>query len=388
MIAVIADDFTGAAEIGGIGLRHGLRVMIETRVEKVRDVDLLIIATNTRALSKTDAAKEIDKITRKLLQLKPEFIFKKLDSVLRGNVAAELYAQMKASEKDVAVIVAGNPYFKRIIENGVYFVEGTPLASTSFGNDPEYAINSSRVTELISNEFCDVKSVSVNDPMPASGLVVGDIMSDEDMKHWTMRLSKNMVIAGGAGFFNAILFSLKNGQIHNGVKKEYTFGSKTLFIFGSAFPKSPDMDKLTTNHNISVINMPAEIFNNADFDKNVMQNWVSEVTAQLNANKNVFVSIKHKYKKETGLSVRLSKNMGEFVARVSKSVALEDLFIEGGATASAVFKSLEINRLMPFCELDAGIIQMKVDKFPNMKITTKPGSYKWPKDTVRIKTHA
>jgi len=39
MIAVIADDFTGAAEIGGVGLRYGLQVLIETEVNDVSDVD-------------------------------------------------------------------------------------------------------------------------------------------------------------------------------------------------------------------------------------------------------------------------------------------------------------------------------------------------------------
>ena len=33
MIVVIADDFTGAAEIGGIGLKYGLKVVIETNLE-------------------------------------------------------------------------------------------------------------------------------------------------------------------------------------------------------------------------------------------------------------------------------------------------------------------------------------------------------------------
>jgi uncharacterized protein YgbK (DUF1537 family) len=50
MIAVIADDFTGAAEIGGIGLNHGLRVLIETKVKAVSGIDLLIIATGPSLL--------------------------------------------------------------------------------------------------------------------------------------------------------------------------------------------------------------------------------------------------------------------------------------------------------------------------------------------------
>lgn len=385
MIAVIADDFTGAAEVGGIGLRHGLRVMIETRVEEVGDVDLLIIATNSRAMDKKEAAEEIAAITRKLLKLKPEFIFKKLDSVLRGNVATELFAQMQASKKDLGVIIAGNPYFKRLIHNGIYYIDGVPLAETSFGNDPEYSINSSNVTEIICNDCSEIKSVKVSDELPSSGLVVGDITNDEDMTKWAQKLSSDMVIAGGAGFLHALLEQHKNKPLKNGISKDYTFGSGTLFVFGSAYPKSPDIDKLMMNGNVAVLNMPDEIFNTSDFNPETMQDWVLQVCKNLKAGKNVFVSIKHKYKNESGLSLRLSDNMGEFVAQVNKTVKLQDLFIEGGATASAVFKRLNINRLMPFCELDAGIIQMNVEEFPNLKITTKPGSYKWPNDKVHLK---
>jgi len=55
MIAVIADDFTGAAELGGLGLRYGMSVEIETEVTNDCKVDLLIIATDTRSVSKKQA---------------------------------------------------------------------------------------------------------------------------------------------------------------------------------------------------------------------------------------------------------------------------------------------------------------------------------------------
>ena len=47
MIAVIADDFTGAAEIGGIGLRRRLKTVIETDLVQPEDADLLIENTET-----------------------------------------------------------------------------------------------------------------------------------------------------------------------------------------------------------------------------------------------------------------------------------------------------------------------------------------------------
>ena len=61
-------------------------------------------------------------------------------------------------------------------------------------------------------------------------------------------------------------------------------------------------------------------------------------------------------------------------------VQLDSLFIEGGATTSEILNSLNIEKLYPFKELDLGIIQMKVDEYPNLCITTKPGSYSWPKN--------
>ena len=45
MIAVIADDFTGAAEIGGLGLLYGYKTAIVTEVKALENIDLLIIAT-------------------------------------------------------------------------------------------------------------------------------------------------------------------------------------------------------------------------------------------------------------------------------------------------------------------------------------------------------
>src|SRR3954470_9670635 len=97
MIAVIADDLTGAAELAGIGLNHGLRTEVSTTVDERCDADLLIIATDTRSLP-LDKAKEImHDLTVQLLQLKPRFIFKKIDSVLRGHIVEELQSQLIAS---------------------------------------------------------------------------------------------------------------------------------------------------------------------------------------------------------------------------------------------------------------------------------------------------
>jgi uncharacterized protein YgbK (DUF1537 family) len=52
MIAVIADDFTGAAELAGISLRYGLTVSVCLHDEISTDADVLIISTDSRSLKK------------------------------------------------------------------------------------------------------------------------------------------------------------------------------------------------------------------------------------------------------------------------------------------------------------------------------------------------
>ena len=69
MIAVIADDFTGAAEIGGIGLRHGLDVIIETEEITQSSADLVVYATNSRSLEAEKASEMISAVIRQLQKL-------------------------------------------------------------------------------------------------------------------------------------------------------------------------------------------------------------------------------------------------------------------------------------------------------------------------------
>jgi len=78
MIAVIADDFTGAAELAGIGLRYGLSVHLSNRVGALPAADLVVINTNSRSLSKSDAIAATEQAIASLQPFHPHFIYKKL----------------------------------------------------------------------------------------------------------------------------------------------------------------------------------------------------------------------------------------------------------------------------------------------------------------------
>jgi len=341
----------------------------------------LIIVSDTRSLPPQQAAKEIKRIAEKLIKLHPVYIFKKLDSVLRGNVAAELFAQLEVTGKKKAVIIAGNPWMGRIIKNGYYSINSVPLAKTSFANDPDFPVISSSVIDIIGGEYCPVHTCKIDCCLPEEGLIVGDVNSQDDILCWAAMIDSNTVASGGAGFFDVLLSReyRKKGDSSNGHLK---LGEKTLFVFGSTFPKSRKIVSRLKREGVLKINMPEAIYYNKNFAPGLLDDWARHIASCLDKNRKVIISIEQTHSEEPGLSVRIRENIGGLVKKVSELTSLTDLLIEGGATTSAILKSLNISKLYPYKELDLGIIQMKVEKYPKLNITTKPGSYSWPDSVV------
>jgi uncharacterized protein YgbK (DUF1537 family) len=381
MIAVIADDFTGAAEIGGVGLRYGLNVLIETEVNKVKGVDLLVIATDTRSLGAEEAYNEVARITKQLLELSPSLIFKKIDSVLRGHVAKELEAQMRVANKRQAFIVAANPSVGRTIVKGQYFVDSLPLNETSFSDDPEFPVGSANVTEIVKPSEFDVFSKGLTDLFPDTGMIIADVTTPEELTEWAKKVNPEMVVAGGSGFFDALLGTMYRRKITPG-HSDLSFGESSLFIFGSMYPKQPSMLEKFYNNKVVRINMPEGVYYNTDQYAGLMAEWAKQITDQLNNGCSVMITIDHQPENEPGLSLRLRESIGQVVSIVEENYELNDLFIEGGATTSMVLKYLHVNKLHPFNEADFGVIQMKAEGYPKLCVTTKPGSYLWPEHLV------
>src|ERR1043166_1737662 len=154
MIGVIADDLTGAAELGGVGLRYGLRAEVVTAGAEsglqaaLRGVsadagtpngpDLLCVDTDSRAGLPAEAGRRAAEAANRLTALRAEWIYKKVDSVLRGHVVVELEAMMNQLGLNRALLVPANPSLARVVRNGQYFVRGEPIHQTDFRLDPEF----------------------------------------------------------------------------------------------------------------------------------------------------------------------------------------------------------------------------------------------------------
>jgi uncharacterized protein YgbK (DUF1537 family) len=383
MIAVIADDFTGAAEIGGVGLRYGLKVVIATTVSEPEEADLIVIATDTRSMEAEDAAHEVETVTRQILQLNPDFIFKKVDSALRGNIVTEIESQLTVLGRKKSILVPGNPGHGRIIKNGHYFINGIPLNETFFASDPDFPSYSSSVTEIIGRYDLPVITRANGDELPETGIIVGDVSSREEMSAWARQINEGCLAAGGSDFFNHIL-ARNYPLLKSSGRESYFLDGKSLFILGSLYPKRDRMIGKINGDGLSEINMPEEIYRNRDFDRILLDRWADDIVRRIDRENKAIVTVHHEIHDEPGLSNRIRVNIGLLVRRIFERTEVRHLLIEGGATTHEILKNLQISKLYPYRELGPGIIQMRVAGYRQLCLTTKPGSYNWP-ENVELK---
>src|SRR5919202_3899966 len=101
-IAVIADDLTGAADTGVQLVRAGYRSAVFFRASEVPggNLDAVAFDTDSRAMPAGFAAKRVLEAAR--ASRGARLVYKKLDSTLRGNVAAELAAAFGAAGRERA----------------------------------------------------------------------------------------------------------------------------------------------------------------------------------------------------------------------------------------------------------------------------------------------
>lgn len=381
MIAVIADDFTGAAEIGGIGLRYQMKVEINTAVNFNSTAGLLVIATDNRSKTEREAVAEINEITTQLNRLspKPKWIYKKIDSVLRGHVIAELSAQMKHLEKRRALIVPANPHFGRIIKDGIYYVNEEKLHHISFTNDPGLATASSHVLDILENK--NNINLIVAKPetlLPENGIVIGEASTVDDLYLWAKKVHDNMLLAGASGFFSALLEKEGLTPQKSFKKPAFVSNKKTLIVCGSPFITSKKMIRKALAEEIPVSLMPVELTISYEDQSNLFhEQWASKIVSLFTFHHIVVVSINPslEYKKE--LPGILRKNMALAVTKAIQQLQVEELMLEGGSTAAAILKELGFERFYPQQELASGVIRMSIPE-NKLHITLKPGSYEWP----------
>jgi uncharacterized protein YgbK (DUF1537 family) len=90
-------------------------------------------------------------------------VYKKLDSTLRGNVAAELAAASGGARRGRTVVAPAFPAAGRTTVGGTQRVHGVPVDETEVANDPHTPVREAHVPNLLAEAFSSVGVLSIGD---------------------------------------------------------------------------------------------------------------------------------------------------------------------------------------------------------------------------------
>jgi D-threonate/D-erythronate kinase len=379
MIGVIADDLTGAAELGAIGWRHGLCAEIVRNGRPDGAADLVCVDTDSRASEPAEAAKRAAAAAKMLRAAGAKWIYKKVDSVLRGQVTAEVEAVMKQLKLARALLLPANPTLGRTIRHGEYFLRGRPLHKTEFAQDPHFPRRSSQVLRLVKVPETFAMRVANGDRALADGtILVGDVESTADLENWTASCDEQMLPAGGAEFFNALLTTAKGDPKKFSGKKTCAQTGKEFFIVGTSTLAARKFVAASRREKTPVFSLPQELAWGATFSAAAVESVSQRVIAGFENSARVILSVGLPQVRDQEVAGCLSGHVVRVAEQVLKRARVENVFAEGGATAAELVRRMNWARLEIVRELAPGVATLAVDGDQNFLLTIKPGSYSWP----------
>ena len=311
-VAIIADDLTGALDTGTPFVDAGLSVAVAIDVGAISetlatDCAVVVVNTASRALPEEEAARKVSASAKALLAASPQIVLKKIDSRLKGNVAAESKALAAVFGHKAIVVAPAIPDQERLTRNGHVVGRGVdrplPIAELFETNDGQ--------------------------------VIVRDAETDSDLDRVVGAYNWKKTLAVGARGMGAAL-ARKIGQ-PNRASRPFAASSQTVFAFGSRDPITTEqMTKLEGTSSLAAIidaSMGA-VPPDARFGLPMLLRCAGEITSE---------------------AATVADRFAKGVKSVMEMTRPDMLMVGGGDTALAVFRALGIRVLKPQGEIEAGI---------------------------------
>lgn len=364
-LIVIADDLTGAAEVAGAALRFGLSAEVQIGRVYASPADVVVIDANSRSLSSDAAAAMVLELTSQAMDQQPDVVFKKVDSLLRGPVAAEIAAMRTVAGFQECLLVCANPLRGRTVVGGRIFIDGVPLQKTSFANDPEHPCSTNDVVELLNQRGTAVPAVNdFNNHGGDRRATIGDAGSSADLrthaKEWFSQRRATLA-AGGVEFFEAVLavcLSVEGpaGEFPTAEVSAIDPEGDVFLISGSSMAQCTGWPLVPLHESKTSEEVAAEVCQTLSCHGRAAIR-ASDITEQL---------------PET----RIEK-LTEVASRVLANCRPSQVWVEGGRTASTLIRELGYQELTAIANAGDGIVALRSVDENSPLYLIKPGSYPW-----------
>jgi uncharacterized protein YgbK (DUF1537 family) len=246
-VTIIADDLTGACDTGCLFAGAGPVGVVAEPDLATSDRPVITVDTESRILP-PDAAGSVVRATAERLRkrLASGYVFKKIDSTMRGSVGPELSALL-AHGFSGALVCPAFPAHRRIVRDGRLLVDSVPVHESPIGRDPAFHAATSEIAGLLAG-VSPVVRLGLDDVRAGrekiahllekhrGAVVAADAETDADLvglAEAALTVSRTLV-AGSAGLGRALSRALGGGV----PVVPLPHGHAWLVVIGSLHPTS------------------------------------------------------------------------------------------------------------------------------------------------------
>jgi D-threonate/D-erythronate kinase len=383
--AIIADDLTGAADTGVQFARAGYRTAVAFRdapVPPAEDLDAVALDTDSRAMPAGFAAKRALEAGRAVRDA--HIVYKKLDSTLRGPIAAELVAALEATGRTRAVVAPAFPSAGRTTVDGVQLVRGVPVHETEAKNDPRTPVHEGHLPTLLAASFAPVLSLGVEDLAdPATILqmledarcVVADAVREEDLETLVRAVPdpSEVLWAGSAGLALAL------GRVHPGPHvaerpSAPALARKVLVVVGSLSGVSRDqLRTLSEEYGCETVPVAGH--------SGVSGEVLDALRTALS--RSACAAVRSTEERNPSSAGSFVETLAEVVAALSEEGLFDALVLTGGETAVGVARRLGAAGIRLEGEVEPGVPVGSLIGPKPYRVVTKAGAFGEPGTLVR-----
>ena len=391
-LLVIADDFTGALDTGVQFAKLGIETIVSTDINiKEKDItdeaEILVINSETRHLSAREAYQCVKIILEKAKQLQIPYIYKKVDSALRGNVSSEIKALVELYPDKLIPFLPSYPDMNRYVLNGNLYIDDVLVTESVFAQDPYEPVRESNIIKRLKTE-ANIEAKLVNShSLPTKGLAVFDAKTNKELQHFGEILNKNnnLNICVGCAGFAKILAEL----IFESKKKEKVNIKKPLVVIcGSVNPITQKQVRYV-NKDYPVISLNTkQLLTQNYWETSEGNHQIHEFSQLINSHRIVvFETFSQKaisYYDNDELSkvsddairFKIADSLGVLTKKLWEVSQKGTFLFTGGDTLYQSMKVLGVTQIKPINELESGVVLSKLCwNHQEMIVITKSGGF-------------
>lgn len=326
------------------------------------------------------------------------FLYKKLDSTLRGNIAAELQALCQCA--GMAILAPAFPDAGRLTRDGCQWVHGIPLEQTDIWKS-EHRRHPASISDLLTqgglrsghlplsilhSDLDAVRQQIERHIQAGLQVLICDAQSNEDLRliaQASIGLSERLFWAGSAGLIQQLALLAGLRQL-NHKPLSVAFTGSILTVVGSAAGTSrAQLAQLRDTRPVITIDIQAEMLKAGESHKT----WSSTQShfARSLQQGDVALGVTEDGVGDLSDGLHLCQALGRLLAPYSSDIGA--LIATGGETARVLLSSLAIPDFQIVTEVEPGVPQSWATTPRSIPIITKAGAFGTPLTLLNCYDH-